>query len=158
MVVPFVDASRIDTDAESEGVIETLQRILPMAEKTRIELHLETSLPPARFASLLEGLPHPLVKANYDSGNSSSLGYKPRDEFAAYGKRVGSVHIKDRILGGATVAPGMGDADFPELADSLKMIGYSGDFILQVARATPGDEVNWIRQNREFVLKNFINR
>jgi L-ribulose-5-phosphate 3-epimerase len=158
MVVPFVDASRIDTDAEFEGVIETLQRILPMAEKTRIELHLETSLPPARFASLLEGLPHPLVKANYDSGNSSSLGYKPRDEFAAYGKRVGSVHIKDRILGGATVAPGMGDADFPELADSLKMIGYSGDFILQVARATPGDEVNWIRQNREFVLKNFINR
>jgi L-ribulose-5-phosphate 3-epimerase len=158
MVVPFVDASRIDTDAEFEGVIETLQRILPMAEKTRIELHLETSLPPARFASLLEGLPHPLVKANYDSGNSSSLGYKPRDEFAAYGKRVGSVHIKDRILGGATVAPGMGDADFPELADSLKMIGYSGDFILQVARATPGDEVNWIRQNREFVLKNFINK
>jgi L-ribulose-5-phosphate 3-epimerase len=158
MVVPFVDASRIDTDAEFEGVIETLQRILPMAEKTRIELHLETSLPPARFASLLEGLPHPLVKANYDSGNSSSLGYKPCDEFAAYGKRVGSVHIKDRILGGATVAPGMGDADFPELADSLKMIGYSGDFILQVARATPGDEVNWIRQNREFVLKNFINR
>ncbi len=156
MVVPFVDASRIDTDAEFEGVIETLQRILPMAEKTNIEIHLETSLPPARFANLLERLPHPLLKANYDSGNSSSLGYKPREEFAAYGKRVGSVHIKDRLLGGGTVAPGTGDADFPALAECLRTVGYAGDFILQVARGVSGDEVNWIRQNREFVLKRFV--
>jgi L-ribulose-5-phosphate 3-epimerase len=156
MVVPFVDASRIDTDAEFEGVVETLQRILAMAERTGVEIHLETSLPPARFASLLERLPHPLLKANYDSGNSSSLGYKPREEFAAYGKRVGSVHIKDRVLGGSTVPPGTGDADFPALAGSLKSVSYAGDFILQVARGIPGDEVNWIRQNREFVLKNFV--
>jgi hexulose-6-phosphate isomerase len=156
IVVPFVDASRIDTDAEFEGVIETLQRILPMVEKTNIEIHLETSLPPTRFASLLERLPHPLLKANYDSGNSSSLGYKPREEFSAYGKRVGSVHIKDRLRGGGTVAPGTGDTDFPALAESLKMVGYLGDFILQVARAVSEDEVNWIRQNRAFVLKNFV--
>lgn len=156
MVVPFVDASRIDTEAEFEGVIATFQRILPMAEKTGIEIHLETSLPPSRFASLLARLPHPLLKANYDSGNSSSLGYKPADEFAAYGKRVGSVHIKDRLLGGGTVAPGTGDADFQALAQSLKMVGYAGDFILQVARADSGDEVNWISQNREFVLKKFV--
>lgn len=156
MVVPFVDASRIDTEAEFEGVIATLQRILPMAEKTGIEIHLETSLPPARFASLLARLPHPLLKANYDSGNSSSQGYKPADEFATYGKRVGSVHIKDRLLGGGTVAPGTGDADFQALAQSLKMVGYAGDFILQVARAVSGDEVNWISQNREFVLKKFV--
>lgn len=155
MIVPFVDASRIDTEAEFVDVIGTLQRILPMAERTGIEIHLETSLPPARFASLLECLQHPLLKVNYDSGNSSSLGYKPCEEFAAYGKRIGSVHIKDRILGGGTVAPGTGDADFPALAESLKMVGYSGDFILQVARGVSGDEVNWIRQNHAFVLKNF---
>jgi len=157
IVVPFVDASRIDTDAEFEGVIDTLQRILPMAERTGIEIHLETSLPPGHFASLLECLQHPLLKANYDSGNSSSLGYKPREEFVAYGKRVGSVHIKDRRLGGGTVPPGTGDADFPALAESLKMVCYAGDFILQVARGISGDEVNWISQNREFVLKNFVN-
>jgi len=158
VVVPFVDASRIETDSEFEGVIETLLRILMMAERTGIEIHLETSLPPARFASLLERLPHPLLKVNYDSGNSSSLGYKPLEEFTAYGKRVGSVHIKDRLLGGGTVAPGTGDADFPALAENLKMVGYSGDFILQVARSVSGDEISWIRQNREFVLKNFVTK
>jgi len=156
MVVPFVDASRIDTDAEFDGVCETLKRILPVAEKHEIEIHLETSLTPSRFAELLARLPHRLLKANYDSGNSSSLGYKPREEFAAYGARLGSVHIKDRILGGSTVPLGTGDADLQTLAECLKTSGYVGDFILQVTRSTTGDEVNWARQNREFVLKNFV--
>ncbi len=156
MVIPFVDASRIDTDEEFAGVITLLGRILPMAERTGIELHLETSLPPSRFAALLERLPHPLLKANYDSGNSSSLGYQPHEEFSAYGERVGSVHIKDRLRGGGTVPPGTGDADFVALAESLKKVAYAGDFILQVARTSSGDEVDWIRQNRDFVRKNFL--
>ncbi len=77
MVIPFVDASRIDTQAEFDGVVTLLKRILQEAGKTGIEIHLETSLNPARFAELLAQLPHPLLKANYDSGNSSSLGYAP---------------------------------------------------------------------------------
>jgi len=155
MVVPFVDASSINTEAEFEEVCVTLKRVLQMAEETQVEVHLETSLAPERFAELLARLPHPLLKVNYDSGNSSSLGYDPRKEFAAYGARVGSVHIKDRLRGGGTVAPGTGDADFSVLAESLDLIHYSGDFILQVARGTPGDEVDWIRKNRDFVLKTF---
>ena len=156
IVLPFVDASRIDTQEEFDGVIELLKRAEPAAEAANIEIHLETSLEPARFAELLARLPYPKIKANYDSGNSSSLGYLPRAEFAAYGDRVGSVHIKDRLRGGGTVPLGTGDADFPALAESLAAVGYSGDFILQVARGEPGDEVKWTRQNREFVLKNFV--
>lgn len=155
VVLPFVDASRIDTDAEFDSVIAILKRVLPVAEETGIEIHLETSLEPSRFAELLDRLPHPMLKVNYDSGNSSSLDYAPRDEFAIYGKRVGSVHLKDRVRGGSTVPLGTGDADFQALSDSLKIIGYAGDFILQVARGTSGDEVTWARQNREFVLKHF---
>ena len=120
-----------------------------------MELHLETSLEPAVFAETLARIGHPLLKANYDSGNSSSLGYKPRDEFAVYGPRVGSVHIKDRVLGGTTVPLGTGDADFASLFDCLDEVGYTGDFILQVARDVPGQEVAWARANREFVLARF---
>jgi hexulose-6-phosphate isomerase len=88
---------------------------------------------------------------NYDSGNSASLGYRPRDEFAAYGARVGSVHIKDRRRGGGTVPLGTGDTDFPALFDCLRAAGYRGDFILQAARGRPGDEVAWATANRSFV-------
>ncbi len=155
MVLPFVDASRIDTDEEMDGVCETLGRTLIFSEQSGIEIHLETSLTPDRFALLLARLPHPLLKVNYDSGNSSSLGYKPREEFAAYGARVGSVHIKDRIRGGSTVPLGTGDADFQALSESLKAAGYAGDFILQAARGKSGEEVDWAGRNREFARTHF---
>ena len=155
MVIPFVDASSIDTQTEFDGVVMLLKRLLEPARHAGIEIHLETSLTPARFAELLNRLTDPLLKVNYDSGNSSSLGYAPREEFAAYGERVGSVHIKDRLLGASTVPLGTGNADFPGLAEGLKKVAYKGDFILQVARGTSGDEVAWARQNREFVLNYF---
>ncbi len=151
MVLPFVDASRIETDAELGSVAEVLRRAMPVAEETGVELHLETSLEPSRFAELLAMVPHTMLKVNYDSGNSASLGYHPREEFAAYGCRVGSVHIKDRVRGGSTVPLGTGNADFPALFAELKKIAYRGDFILQVARGAAGDEVNWARQNLSFV-------
>ncbi len=151
VVLPFVDNSAIRDDDDRAAVIDTLQRTLPTAEAAGIELHLETSLGPREFAALLEGIPHPYLKVNYDSGNSSSLGYRPAEEFAAYGDRLGSVHIKDRILHGSTVPLGQGDADLDAVFAGLKQLDYAGDFILQVARATPGDEVAWARQNRLYV-------
>jgi hexulose-6-phosphate isomerase len=93
-----------------------------------------------------------MLKVNYDSGNSASLGFDLRDEFAAYGTRIGSVHVKDRIQGGGTVPPGTGDANFALLFERLKDIDYKGDFILEAARGTSGDEVAWAKRNREFIL------
>ena len=46
MVIPFVDASRIENQAEFDGVVSLLKRILDEIEKTGIEIHLETSLEP----------------------------------------------------------------------------------------------------------------
>jgi L-ribulose-5-phosphate 3-epimerase len=152
IVLPFVDQSRIEKPSEMEQVAEVLRGALAISETAKVEIHLETSLDPASFSKLLGLLPHPNLKVNYDSGNSSSLGYKPADEIAAYGSRIGSVHIKDRVLGGSTVSLGSGSADFPALFDGLKRVNYAGDFILQVARGTPGQEVEWAKQNRQFVI------
>lgn len=147
VVLPFVDASRIESAARAQEVIAMLREGLRYAEMFRMEIHLETSLDPASFAALLESLPHPLLKVNYDSGNSASLGYNPSEEFAVYGERVGSVHIKDRVRNGGTVPLGTGDADFPALFKALRKVNYQGDFILQTAREKPGDEVALARRN-----------
>lgn len=156
VVLPFVDQSAIRDQADRDAVVDTLGRALPAAKAAGIELHLETSLPPDDFALLLEAIPDPFVKVNYDSGNSSSLGYRPAEEFAAYGSRLGSVHIKDRVRGGGTVPLGEGDADFEELFTGLRRLQYPGDFVLQVARGKAGDEVAWARQNAAFV-KRYLN-
>jgi len=152
IVLPFLDASRIDTDAEFESVIAVLKQVLKMAQESGVAIHLETSLEPSRFAELLAKLPSPMIKVNYDSGNSASLGYDPQVEFAAYGMRIGSVHVKDRIRGGGTVPPGTGDTNFGVLSECLTAIGYKGDFILEAARGSIGDEVTWAKRNREFII------
>lgn len=157
VVIPFVDVSAIRDEEDFRAVCDTMRAALPFAEETGIELHLETSLGPAEFRRLLDELPHPLLKANYDSGNSSSLAYSPAEEFAAYGDRVGSVHIKDRVRGGSTVPLGTGNADFDSLFGALKRVQYSGDFTLQVARGESGHEVEWTKGNVAFV-QNYLRK
>lgn len=151
IVLPFVDQSAIDGDDDFEEGIATLKTLLDDLKRKGIELHLETSLPPRRFAEMLSELPHPFFQVNYDSGNSASLGFRPREEFAAYGDRIGSVHIKDRVRGGGSVTLGTGDTDFDAVFGGLRDLGYSGHIVLQAARGEPGQEVEWARRNREFV-------
>jgi L-ribulose-5-phosphate 3-epimerase len=152
IVLPFVDASRVGTPAELEQVATILGRAAGRAETAGVELHVESSLDPLTFAELLGRLPTESVKVNYDTGNSASLGYDPREEFRAYGARVGSIHVKDRKLGGGTVPLGTGDTDLAAVFDCLRRLDYSGDIMLQVARGTPGSEVAWAAANRAVVL------
>ena len=151
MVIPFVDISKIETERDGDNVADALAIIWPAAERNEVEIHLETSLPPKRFRDLLARCDHPLLRVNYDSGNSASLGYDTREEFAAYGEWIGSVHVKDRVMGGGTVPLGQGDADLDALFDCMQSTGYDGDIILQVAREQEGDEVELAIRNREFV-------
>jgi L-ribulose-5-phosphate 3-epimerase len=151
VVLPCVDASKIADEADAVAVLSVLEQVADDLVRTGVEIHLETSLVPEEFRRFLDRISHPMIKVNYDSGNSSSLGYASKDEFRAYGDRVGSVHIKDRVRGGGTVPLGTGDADFPSLFEALKSIGYRGPWVLQVARGTAGDEVEWAKKNRAFL-------
>ena len=118
IVLPFVDNSKLETDSDLDDLAALLKQMAPKA--AGLEIHLETSLPPARFASLLEKTGEPSVKVNYDSGNSASLGFRAEEEFAAYGAAIGSVHIKDRLLHGGTVPLGQGNADLAASDSALK--------------------------------------
>ncbi len=153
VVIPFVDTSRIENQEEERKTLSILQAILPSAEEYGVEIHLETSLAPQPFAALLELCRHPLLRVNYDSGNSSALGYQVDKEFSAYGHRIGSVHIKDRLRGGGTVALGTGNADLSAVFNGLAALDFKGDYILQIARSDLGREVSWIAQNRAWVAR-----
>jgi L-ribulose-5-phosphate 3-epimerase len=154
VVLPFVDNSEVRTMAEQDALVETLHEAERLT-RGDVELHLEMSLAPSAFAGFLERLPD-RVRVNYDSGNSASLGYDAREEFAAYGDRVGSVHIKDRVRGGTTVPLGTGNADLKRVFAELNRIGYSGDLILQVARGEAGREIEWARHNRAYVERALV--
>ena len=98
---------------------------------------------------LLKEFNHTHIKANYDTGNSASLGYDVNEEFSLYGDYISNIHIKDRVLGGGPCFLGTGNTNFKEFFDCLKSSRYEGSLIFQAYRDDEGikifkDQFNWI--------------
>jgi hexulose-6-phosphate isomerase len=151
VVLPFVDSSSLKSSGEIEGLVSVLKSVVATTAKRGVELHLETDLPPSQLVSILQSINHRLVRANYDIGNSASLGHDPVEELTLLGAWLGSVHVKDRILGGKTVPLGTGAADFSACFRLITSSGFSGPFILQAARENGLSETELARRNRRFV-------
>ncbi len=132
--IPFVDSSSLKTKEEQSQVISNLEKILPLLEEYDIFLTLETDLPPISFKELILSFNHPNIKANYDVGNSASLGYDMKEELNLYGDLICNVHVKDRKYHGQTVPLGSGNADFELFFNLLQKTNYSGELIIQGAR------------------------
>ena len=152
--IPLVDASSMKLDEEKA---EFKSFLCDFADEFQdIIFGLETDLPPQIFRDFLQEIGRTNVGANYDSGNSSGLGYEPYEEVTTLGDYIFNIHIKDRIYGGSTVALGTGSADFDKLFTGLKKIGYSRSFILQAARGAEGHESDNAINQKDF-LQRYIN-
>jgi len=132
--IPFVDNSSIKSETEKQEFIDTMQDAFKLAKDLDIKISLETDLSPIAFKELLEQIDLNFIQANYDIGNSASLGYDPEEELDAYGPRILNVHVKDRKLGGTTVPLGTGSADIQGVFQKLNEIGYAGGITMQAAR------------------------
>jgi hexulose-6-phosphate isomerase len=132
--IPFVDNSSIKNDKEKQEFIDAMQDSFKLAKDLDLKISLETDLSPFAFRELLEAVGLDFVQANYDIGNSASLGFDPKEELEAYGQRILNVHVKDRKLGGTTVPLGTGSADIQGVFQKLNEIGYAGGITMQAAR------------------------
>tara|TARA_B100000795_G_C22805497_1_gene444583 strand:+ start:683 stop:1507 length:825 start_codon:yes stop_codon:yes gene_type:complete len=149
IVIPCVEKSSLKVNGAKERFISCVSHVLDILESKKINLSLETDLPPAEFADLLSKINSKYITVNYDIGNSASLGYNPVEELDAYGDKITDIHIKDRLLGGGPVFLGEGDADFDVFFEKLKEFNYQGIFIMQAYRDNEGIEIfknqlNWL--------------
>lgn len=149
--IPMVDNSSVKSEQEREEAIRFLQYMSDIADEYHIMLGLETDFPPIIFRTFLEAVNRKNVVANYDSGNSAGLGYNHTEELLSLDQYVYNVHIKDRMLGGATVELGLGSADFEAVFTSLRKINYTGSIILQAARNEDGKEIENIKKQINFI-------
>ncbi len=134
MEIPFVDSSSLKTKKDEEELVLNLQTAIPVAQDCGVSLTLETDLPPSKFRDVLLKFNHPNVRANYDTGNSASLGYDTKTELATLSTWLVNIHIKDRLLHGGSVPLGKGSTDFDVVFATLAKINYKGDLIIQGAR------------------------
>ena len=150
IVIPCVDQSSLHSQEDTARFVAALEPVLDDADRQGVNLSLETDLDPERFARLLECFSSARVTVNYDTGNSASIGYDPREELAAYGGKISDIHIKDRVKGGGSVVLGTGDTAFEAFFDALALLDYQGFFILQAYRDDEGvgifsRQLDWIR-------------
>lgn len=138
LVIPLVDSSSILYDEMELIFFDFVANIEKLLRENEIEIAIESDFEPIKLARFISKFDSQIVGINYDIGNSASLGYDPSEELNLYGNRIINVHVKDRILGGATVPLGTGDADLPRTIQLLEEIGYKGNYILQTARVQDG--------------------
>lgn len=137
--IPLVDDSSLKSVEEKVKFKSWLQEIIKSAPEG-IRFGLETDLPPQEFKDYILSFEEPRLGANYDSGNSSGIGYDLYEEVTTLQDLIFNIHIKDRVYHGTTVQLGTGSADFERFFQGLQEIGYRGNFILQAARGVEGKE------------------
>lgn len=149
MILPLVDNGRLETEGQEDSLVNYLSSQSDFLKKKGLKVLFESDFSPDNLARFISRLDLECFGINYDIGNSAALGFSPKEEFKAYGARVRNVHVKDRQRNSTTVPLGTGDADFHSVFEALAQIGYTGNYILQTARADKGDHARMLCQYRD---------
>ena len=153
IVVPLVDNGRLESTEQENVLVDFLLAQQSFLFQHNLRVIFESDFTPTELARFIARLPVERFGINYDIGNSAALGFKPTEEFAAYGARVVNVHIKDRVLGGTTVPLKTGSADFDSVFSGLAQKNYQGNFILQTARATDSNHSEVLSSYRDMTVQ-----
>ena len=153
LVLPLVDNGSIHHKSEFDLLKKTLESLSYLLMQKNIKIAFESDYSPLKLTRFIDQFDPTLFGINYDSGNSSALGYDPFEEIHSYGRRILNVHIKDRFFKGTTVRLGCGATSFQKIFDNLKNIDYTGNFILQTARAKNNNHYEELKINLLFLKK-----
>jgi len=151
IVIPLVDNGSLETASQQSYLLDYLLSWTEYLIENDIHVIFESDLGPHELSSFIDDYPLNFG-INYDIGNSASLGFNAEEEMLSYGSKIKNIHIKDRKLNGTTVPLGEGDADFIKVFYALKQASYSGNYILQTARAKNEEHLEALIQYRTFVI------
>ena len=131
ILVPLVEQAALPTEALRESFRHGIRQCLGTAEACGVVLALEMEVPGAEYAAFVHSFRHPLVRACYDTGNSTAQGFDIGTDILPVAPLLDAIHVKDRNVGGTSQPLGTGDANFDGLFAALAAHGFRGDVILQ---------------------------
>lgn len=96
-------------------------------------------------------------KANFtfDLKQCRRCGLKPADVIYAMGKGLRHVHISDQDAGKDCLLPGRGTADYRGLLNTMRSVGFTGDWIIELYRSNFNSILD-LQESCKY-LKNIIN-
>ena len=152
IVIPLVDNGSLENTSQKSCLLDHLISWTEYLIENDIHVIFESDLGPHELSLFIDDYPSNFG-INYDIGNSASLGFDPEEEILSYGSKIKNIHIKDRKFNGTTVPLGEGDADFVKVFYALKKAGYSGNYILETARAKDEYHLEALIKYRTFAME-----
>jgi L-ribulose-5-phosphate 3-epimerase len=153
IVIPLVDKGKIEKSEQADVLLRTLLDRSPSLSKQGVKIVFESDLAPTALAQFIVQFPQDVFGVNYDIGNSAALGYDCGEEIAAYAAHILNVHVKDRLRGGTTVPLGAGAAELAKTIRLIEQAGYSGQYILQTARAADDNHASALARYRDMTIR-----
>ena len=152
IIFPLLDKNKINSDKELTNLIKIFdKKIIDQLDSFNIEIHFETSLSPVKEKRIIESLNHEKLKICFDMGNSASEGLDPAQVISILDNNLGSVHIKDRKLGGSSAPLGQGDVKFLRVFQYLKLISFNGPITFQIYRNKDSNEISILKDSLTFI-------
>lgn len=131
LLLPLLEGAAVDTPELQRRVLESLEVAAPLAARAGLVLGLEMEIAGADYAALIERAAHPAVRAYYDTGNSTAKGFDIALDVKPLLPLLCAVHVKDRKVGGGSVAIGSGDANYDGFLRTLAAAQFAGDFVFE---------------------------
>lgn len=137
-------------EKDVDVIVERIKAAAPRAKQAGVTLGIENTLSAKQNAEILDRINHESVKIYYDVGNSTNNGYDVPAEIRFLGNKIAILHFKDN--------PhhfGEGQVKFPEIAQAVKEIGYSGWIVMENSHKGSKDRVADARRNADYIRKLF---
>ena len=135
LLVPGIVTSSVRYVDVYQRSQKEIRKLLPLAEECGVVIAVENVgnrflLSPLEFARYVDDFESPYVRAYFDVGNFTSIGFPP-DWIRTLGKRLFKVHIKKFEPGANVRAFDPADRrtqgiDWPDVRRALSEVGFSG--------------------------------
>ena len=155
IMIPLVEKSSLTTEKSMQEFAAVIKNFAATLNKHSIKLSFETDLPPEKVIELLNMINIQSIAITYDVGDSASLDYNITEEFKTYEKYINTIHIKDRIKGGFSVALGTGNVNFDRFCQELVKRKQQNILTMQAYRDDEGlalfqKQLTWFKNKLDF--------
>ncbi|MGN0001829.1 MAG: sugar phosphate isomerase/epimerase family protein [Sphingobacterium composti] len=155
LVVPGVVNSSVSYEVAYQIAQKNIRKLIPYAEKHKIKIALENVwnnfiLSPVEAKRFVDEINHPLVGWYFDVGNVLRYGW-PEHWIESLGKRIFNVHIKEfsrKVMNEQGLSKGFGvpltegDVDWKVVMQALKMINYTGEWLVLELNSGDRNQLN----------------
>jgi sugar phosphate isomerase/epimerase len=132
-IIPLYGKSYVNSKNEKK-IVKNLSTIAKECSNRKIQLLLESNMPPKKFKSIKENIESNNCYFLFDSGNRAVLKKNFFLDLQLFGRNIRHIHLKDKNNFKKNVIIGEGIVDFDLFFSYLKKIKYKGSFSIESQR------------------------